>query len=153
MKIENNEIVIRNAKGPSLVRAGLFWIVLLYGIIFKDLIAQMKEMWQNKPLYALAFIIIITGLGLFVIYEVLDRRPKLKISKDGLTLNKRKFSWTEISSVEIARGTSHNVLVVHSKNKKPVRLDINDLDADHDKLKRALNVLSGINFFDEEYSQ
>ncbi len=156
MEIENNEILVRNSKTSILIRAGFVWIILLWGIVFKDLIGQMRDAWETNPILAFLMILLFGGFTFFHIADLLDRTPKLKISREGLILSKRRLDWTEISSVEIERHYTKEItyyrLLVKPENKKTIRFDITDLDIEHDQLKRAVNVSSGIDFFDRKYS-
>jgi len=156
MEIADNEIVVRNSKTSILIRAGFVWIILLLGIVFKDLIGQMQDAWESNPILVFLIIFLFGGFTFYHIVDLLDRTPKLKVSREELILNKRKFNWAEISSIEIERYNTKEItyyrLLIKPENEKTIRFDITDLDIEHDQLKRAVNVSSGIDFFDKKYS-
>lgn len=150
MTTDNNEITIRNSKLKILLKYGFIFGGLLVAELLWGILEQLRNNYGQSKLLINSLIILFCSLLVFGIIDLLDQRPKLKVSKDGITLDKKKMKWSAISKIEFrTTHTKHNsfdFLIVKTNNKKEIRTEITDLDIEKENLKKSINKQSGIDF-------
>ncbi len=140
------EIIIRNSKLKILLNYGIpLFLGLLAELIwgFQD---DFERLWEiNRPVAYIVFAV----FGLFLgsgVFDLLDRRPKLKISADGITINKRKLEWSKISRVDVkwthSTRTTHTYVIVYTISQKKLRLEITDFELEGFEICEAINRLT-----------
>ena len=98
--------IFRNSKKES---AG---VLLIYGIIIVSMlvialikrvnpIEYLADLLANEPKAVLAFPGIFVILFLFILFNHLDRRPKLTVSTDGIFFKQRTFPWSTIKYLDV----------------------------------------------------
>ena len=155
MKSEQ-EITVRNSKIKILLRLGFMWIVLLWCFIFKDMVGKLEEMWSGDTWDRSIFIFLTTivlGFTFFHLRDLLDNSIKLKISAAGIEYQKKKFSWTDIDSIEFDQHYTTEITRYYLNLKSEHRIleiiEITDLDTDEYDLKELISELSGKDWFEE----